>query len=163
MYEAQKNAAALIVFQRRMEENQKPLPEILKKSMKAIEQQTLSTISKIFDPEKTCGHTNCSIKTLRNLCSEQNVSTSILEQMDKLVEKYQSVISKETRDKRLAHMDYESMQEETVYTIEFEPLLGLIEDLCELVSAVSREVMTGEITFPKMTKLVSQLENGFSF
>lgn len=163
VYEAQKNAAALKVFQKRTEENQGPLPAILEISRKAIEQQTLSIISKIFDSEKTCGYTNCSIEMLRKLCSEQNVSTDILEQMDKLVEKYQSVISKETRNKRLAHMDYESMKEGITYYIGFESLEDLIEGLCDLISAVSREVLTGEITFPKITNLVSQLENGFSF
>lgn len=163
VYEAQKNVAALKVFQRRMEEKQESLPAILEISMKAIEQQTLSIISKLFDSEKTCGYTNCSIETLRKLCSEQNVSRDILEKMDKLVEKYQSTISKETRNKRLAHMDYESMIEGITYYIDFESLGDLIESLCDFISAVSREVMMGEITFPKTTNLVSQLEKGFPF
>lgn len=163
VHEAQKNAAALKVFQKRTEENQEPLPAILEISRTAIEQQTLSIISKIFDSEKTCGYTNCSIETLRKLCAEQNVSTNILKQMDELIEKYQSVVSKETRNKRLAHMDYDSMKAGTAYYIGFESLVELIEGLCDLLSAVSSKAMIGVITFPKTADLVRQLEKEFSF
>ena len=158
VYEAQKDAAALIVMQKRRARKQEPLSDFLEICEIALEQQTLSIVSKLFDSDSTHGHTNCSIQTLKKQCAELNVNKHILEAIDRLIEEYQSVVSKDVRNKRLAHLDYDSLQEGVAYNIDFESLLNLIDGLCELLSVVSSEVLIGEIVFPKTNDLVTELE-----
>lgn len=160
VYEAQKDAAALIVLQKRKARKREPLSAFLEICEKALEQQMLSIVSKTFDSSSTHGHTNCSIQTLITQCTEQKVNSAILETIDRLIEEYQCIVSKDVRNKRLAHLDYDSLKDGISYYIDFESLLGLIDGLCELLSAVSNEVLKGEVSFPKTNDLVTGLEKG---
>ena len=127
-------------------------------SENALEQQVLSVFSRIFDKATTCGHDNCSINALREKCCESDASEDLIKKIDSLIEEYEATISKDVRNKKLAHFDYKSVMYGKPCYISFASLAQLADDLSDTISAVSREFMPGEICFPPMSELVDVLK-----
>lgn len=83
-------------------------------AQEALWRQLMSELSKIYDRKSTCGSDNCSIRQLRQCClnhatAMHGKSSELIAQLDALCERYESLFSRELRNKKLAHYDLKAV------------------------------------------------------
>lgn len=149
-------AAALKVLNEFCENLQNSL---LNTSKDAIEQQLLMDIAKIFDPAQYRKSENCSIHLLKNLCLKDSKhfpdgeQDRLLLKIDELCLEYDKVISKNLRNKKIAHHDLESMFNDSFSQVNFEDLVVLIENYSTILSEIGERLLGGELNFPTISSL----------
>ena len=161
IYELQKYCATLEVIQKTKakQTHEKTIPAVVEISERAIEQQILSVLSKIFDKEAFGNMANCSFKKLQAQCKDFEVSEVILGEIDELYNKYEETLSVHVRNKKIAHFDLETLQSGEITEIEFEQLKSLLTASCKALSTLSEEIFWSDVSFPSIERLVSDMEN----
>ena len=120
-------------------------------SQEAIWRQLLSEISKIYDKESTCGSDNCSMKLLYHLCCNNRhfpdgESDVLLKQIDRLYERYESLLSKRIRNKKLAHYDLEAVFALESTYVPFDDIERFIVDTGSILSKIGVRLLGGELS-----------------
>ena len=120
-------------------------------SQEVIWRQLLSEISKIYDKESTCGSDNCSMKLLYHLCCNNRhfpdgESDVLLKQINSLYERYESLLSKGNRDKKVAHYDLEAVFALESLYIPFDGIERFIVDTGSILSKIGVRLLGGELS-----------------
>ena len=121
-------------------------------SQEVIWRQLLSEISKIYDKKSTCDFDNCSTKQLYNVCCNnrhfpEGESDVLLKQIDRLYERYESLLSKRIRNKKLAHYDLEAVFALESPYVPFDDIERFIVDTGSILSKIGVRLLGGELTF----------------
>ena len=114
-------------------------------SQETIWRQLLSELSKLYDAEKTKRNVNCSfrrIKSLyfdsnRQLCKEKN--DSIINRIDELQHRYEKLLTKQLRNKKLAHYDFEKVYEQVSQTLSFAEVEQFVKDTGEVLEKLCEQ------------------------
>ena len=120
-------------------------------AQEVIWRQLLSEISKIYDKESTCGSDNCSMKLLYHLCCNNRhfpdgESDVLLKQIDRLYERYESLLSKRIRNKKLAHYDLEAVFALESPYVPFDDIERFIVDTGSILSKIGVRLLGGELS-----------------
>lgn len=132
---------------------------LLSTSRAAIEQQLLLDIAKIFDPAQYRKSENCSIHLLKELCLKDSKhfpnreQDQLIVKIDELCLEYDKVISKNLRNKKIAHHDLESMFNDTFPQVSFKDLVALIENYSAILSKIGERILGGELSLPTIPSL----------
>ena len=164
-YEVQKHAATLSLIQKyasqyRLDGTPSPFMEICEQ---AVEQQLLSLLSKVFDKEETCGKINCSFRTLQKEGREKNLSQATICAIDDLYADYEQIISRDVRNKKLAHIDWEMLYNSKLATVDYSDLLQFIKKTCATINAISKEALFADIVMPNISEIEKAIESEFPF
>ena len=148
---AQKYAAALRAYGEVYGDNEQG-NAFIDLAQEAIWRQLLSEISKIYDKESTCGSDNCSMKQLYHVCCNHprfpdRENDELLKQIDRLYERYESLLSKTLRDKKLAHYDLEAVFALESPYVPFDDIERFIVDTGSILSKIGVRLLGGELTF----------------
>lgn len=134
----------------------------------ALGRQLLMDISKFFDRPTICGNENCSIPQLRKMCLAANdtftdgENESIIRQIDSLCESFENIISKDMRNKRLAHFDLVELFSSEQTDIFFDALVELISELGNVVSKVGMQLLLMEVTYPTIDDYTKSYEKAIA-
>lgn len=120
-------------------------------SHSALWRQLISELSKIYDREKTCGEDNLSISQLRQLCLNHKAfpdgaTEDILKELGSLQTRYEMLLSKELRNKKLAHYDLISAFTYRVPTILFGEVEQFVLDTSAVLTEVGERLLLGELS-----------------
>jgi len=132
---------------------------LLSTSKDAVEQQLLLDIAKIFDPAQYRKSENCSIHLLKELCLKDakrfpnGEQDQLIVKIDELCLEYDKVISRNLRNKKIAHHDLESMFNDTFPQVSFNDLVVLIENYSAILSKIGERLLGGELNFPTIFSL----------
>lgn len=119
----------------------------LQNSHEAIWRQLLSEISKIYDADKTLGYSNCSMKKLKVSCVADSKifpagnEDELIKCIDGLYARYEELLSKNLRNKKLAHYDLESAFSMEAPTIPFNAIEMFINDTESCLSAIGERLI----------------------
>lgn len=135
-------------------------------SITAVNHLLITEIAKLFDNESTCGHENCSIKRLKELClKDENVAIfpeddvkNPIKLIDKLYEKYETVISKKTPDEKIAHHDLSALSSNRIDYILFESIRELVEETSDLIIRIGVRLLCCELKFTPLLELTDKYE-----
>lgn len=139
--------------------------EFIKIAYDAISRQLLMDIAKFFDRATTCGNENCSIPMLRELClSYKDVFTgseidSLIKEIDQLVLKFEDTISKQVRNKKLAHFDLEELFSFNDVQISFTSVESLVVKLGEVISKIGIHLLLIKVEFPSIEEYAVAYKN----
>ena len=147
---AQKYAAALRAYGEVYGDNEQG-NAFINLAQEVIWRQLLSEISKIYDKESTCGSDNCSMKLLYHLCCNNRhfpdgESDVLLKQIDRLYERYESLLSKRIRNKKLAHYDLEAVFALESPYVPFDDIERFIVDTGSILSKIGVRLLGGELS-----------------
>ena len=123
-------------------------------------------ISKIFDRARTCGNENCSIDLLKELIQE-SVSFSeaekeiINQEADRLCENFDKIISRDMRNKQIAHYDLESLLNNAEKEIPSEELEAFVVSVAGFLSNISTRFLNerGSIRFYSLEGTIKKYED----
>ena len=120
-------------------------------SQEVIWRQLLSEISKIYDKKSTCDFDNCSMKQLYHVCCNnrhfpEGESDVLLKQIDRLYERYESLLSKRIRNKKLAHYDLEAVFALESPYVPFDDIERFIVDTGSILSKIGVRLLGGELS-----------------
>lgn len=115
-------------------------------SQEVIWRQLLSEISKIYDKKSTCDFDNCSMKQLYHACCNHprfpdGESDVLLKQINRLYERYESLLSKTLRDKKLAHYDLEAVFALESPYVPFDGIERFIVDTGSILSKIGNRLL----------------------
>ena len=120
----------------------------------SISRQLTMNIAKVFDNASTCGKINCSIQQLRELCisyedefSNGNEDRTIIK-IDEVLHLFEVIISKEVRNKKLAHFDLNELFSFKQIQIEFEDIQKLVNKLVIIIEELGDRLSLLQITYP---------------
>lgn len=140
--------------------------DFLDVAFQAIWDQLLLDISKVFDRARTCGNENCSIDLLKELIQE---STSFSEaekeiinkEADRLCESFDKIISRDMRNKQIAHYDLESLLNTTEKEIPSEELEAFAVCVADFLSKISTRFLNerGSIRFDPLEDIIKRYED----
>ncbi len=110
----------------------------------ALKMQLITEIAKFFDKEKSKDNVNCSINELRFVLENNDKYKSnketeaYLNTIDELCKRYESIISKNFRNKTLAHNDLKKLFEDgpVFNTIKYNEVYELVRDIDIFISTV---------------------------
>ena len=132
---------------------------LLSTSKDAVEQQLLLDIAKIFDPAQYRKSENCSSHLSKALCLKDakrfpnGEQDQLIVKIDELCLEYDKVISRNLRNKKIAHHDLESMFNDTFPQVSFNDLVVLIENYSAILSKIGERLLGGELNFPTIFSL----------
>ncbi|QUO37856.1 hypothetical protein KFE19_16140 [Dysosmobacter sp. Marseille-Q4140] len=140
--------------------------DFLDVAFQAIWDQLLLDISKIFDRARTCGNENCSIDLLKELIQE-SVSFSeaekeiINQEADRLCENFDKIISRDMRNKQIAHYDLESLLNNAEKEIPSEELEAFVVSVAGFLSNISTRFLNerGSIRFYSLEGTIKKYED----
>ena len=119
----------------------------------SISRQLTMNIAKLFDNASTCGKANCSIQQLRELCisygdefAKGNEDRTIIK-IDEVVHLFEVIISKEVRNKKLAHFDLNELFAFKQVQIEFEDIQKLVNKLVIIIEELGERLSRTQITY----------------
>lgn len=134
-------------------------------AFQAIWDQLLLDISKMFDRARTCGNENCSINLLKELVQKSpdfsNTEKSwIVRNADYLCEIYNTIITRELRNKQIAHYDLEILVNNTKKKIQSEQLKLFVVDVAKFLSIISTRFLNerGSIYFRSLEETIEEYE-----
>lgn len=119
----------------------------------SMARQLTMDLCRIFDREKTMGFTNCCVETLEKVCLDCNSlfpngeSDELISEMKALREEFESAIKRETRNKKLAHSDYQELWSFHFVEIEFEKEKQLYLHTVDVLKKVIRRFEWDENIF----------------
>jgi len=121
-------------------------------AQEALWRQLMSELSKIYDRESTCGSDNCSIRQLRQCClnhatAMHGKSSELTAQLDALCERYESLFSRELRNKKLAHYDLEAVFSQEPPPIPFDDVEQFINETAHTLQQIGDCLLGGEVNF----------------
>lgn len=121
-------------------------------AQEALWRQLMSELSKIYDRESTCGSDNCSIRQLRQCClnhatSMHGKSSELIAQLDALCERYESLFSRELRNKKLAHYDLKAVFSQEPPPIAFDDVEQFINDTAHTLQQIGDCLLGVEVNF----------------
>lgn len=128
--------------------------EFLKIAEDTIYRQLLMDISKFFDRPTIAGNMNCSIPQLRKMCLRETSkfvegeNDCLIKEIDDLIKLFEDVISKELRNKKLAHFDLEELFAFNQHFIIFGDVENLVVKLGNVISEVGARLMLVEVNYP---------------
>lgn len=122
----------------------------------AIWRQLISSITKVFDNDKTGKYYNCSLKLLKELCLEEKKQRifpkgkddSLMRAIDSLYDKYNSIVSLHVRNKKVAHHDLNSLFSSSVPYILFSDVEDLVNETIDLISKIGERLWVVPLEFP---------------
>lgn len=118
----------------------------LRLSETCINRQLLMDLAKVFDDEAFKNKPNCSIKQLRTQCLAQKEyfpdgeKDSIIISIDALVDQYNSIMSRDIRNKRLAHFDLIVFLSMKLIEIPFRDIISILIGLNNLVTNIASRI-----------------------
>lgn len=118
----------------------------LKLSEEGVEWKLFLETAKLFDEAKNGKYKNCSIKMLGKVLKDFDAD-EINEKINKLCDKFENTISRDTRNKKIAHHDLEDLRSMKPNFIQPEEIEELIEETTELFSQIGRRISL--IEFPR--------------
>ena len=109
-------------------------------------------LSKIYDREQTCGEDNLSIQQLRKLCAQHHAfpggeANEVIRALDNLQTRYEALLPKELRNKKLAHYDLMSAFTQKPPTILFSEVEQFVLDTSKVLASVGECLLVGELQF----------------
>lgn len=119
----------------------------------AMERQLTMDLCRIFDRMKTTGHINCCIETLEEACLSyptifpEGPKDASICKMVALREEFESVIKRETRNKKLAHGDLQELLSLHSVEIEFEKERQLYLHTVDIIKNVIQRFKLDEEAF----------------
>ena len=121
-------------------------------AQEALWRQLMSELSKIYDRESTCGSDNCSIRQLRQCClnhatAMHGKSSELIAQLDALCERYESLFSRELRNKKLAHYDLKAVFLQEPPPIAFDDVEQFINDTAHTLQQIGDCLLGVEVNF----------------
>lgn len=121
-------------------------------SQEVIWRQLLSEISKIYDKKSTCDFDNCSIRQLRQCClnhatAMHGKSSELIAQLDALCERYESLFSRELRNKKLAHYDLIAVFSQEPPPIPFDDVEQFINETAHTLQQIGDCLLGVEVNF----------------
>lgn len=121
-------------------------------AQEALWRQLMSEMSKIYDRESTCGSDNCSIRQLRQCClnhatAMHGKSSELIAQLDALCERYESLFSRELRNKKLAHYDLKAVFSQEPPPIAFDDVEQFINDTAHTLQQIGDCLLGVEVNF----------------
>lgn len=161
-YEAQKYISALLLIEKyKSIYQQTPFMEICEVS---ITQNLLISICKIFDNHKASGKASDNINAcFQTLKKELNSYPDLQRVIDSLCEEYEQTIPRKVRNKVLAHLDLNAMQNGLPFAPRLSSLEQLVNHTCDTLTLISHYIYPGDVIFPDTKRLVSQIESYFPF
>lgn len=131
----------------------------LKISQEAITSQLLLDTAKVFDPAQYRGDENCSINLLKKLCLEDEQKFPLGEKdplvavIDALCARYNIVITKKLRNKKIAHYDLNEVFTGSCQAVDYNDLKELIEACSVLIVNIGKQLLGMEMRFPEFSEL----------
>lgn len=121
-------------------------------AQEALWRQLMSELSKIYDRESTCGSDNCSIRQLRQCClnhatAMHGKSSELTAQLDALCERYESLFSRELRNKKLAHYDLIAVFSQEPPPIPFDYVEQFINETAHTLQQIGDCLLGVEVNF----------------
>lgn len=121
-------------------------------AQEALWRQLMSELSKIYDRESTCGSDNCSIRQLRQCClnhatAMHGKSSELTAQLDALCERYESLFSRELRNKKLAHYDLIAVFSQEPPPIPFDDVEQFINETAHTLQQIGDCLLGVEVNF----------------
>lgn len=114
-------------------------------SQETIWRQLLSELSKLYDAEKTGGNVNCSFGRIKTLYIDINgqlyagKNDSIINRIDELQYRYENLLTKQLRNKKLAHYDFEKVCEQVSPTLLFTEVEQFVKDTGEVLEKLCEQ------------------------
>ena len=143
----------------------------LRTSKTAVEKQLLLDIAKIFDPARYRGDENCSIELLKELCLNaekedsrtpkfpNRESNPLIIRIDEAYRQYESVISKQLRNKKMAHNDLYAMFNGTFLQASFDQVVILVENCSTIISEIGERLLGAKLKFSTIADLEKTYED----
>lgn len=121
-------------------------------AQEALWRQLMSEMSKIYDRESTFGSDNCSIRQLSRCClnhatAMHGKSSELTAQLDALCERYESLFSRELRNKKLAHYDLKAVFSQEPPPIAFDDVEQFINDTAHTLQQVGDCLLGVKVDF----------------
>lgn len=121
-------------------------------AQEALWRQLMSELSKIYDRESTCGSDNCSIQQLRQCClnhatAMHGKSSELIAQLDALCKRYESLFSRELRNKKLAHYDLKAVFSQEPPPIPFDDVEQFINETAHTLQQIGDYLLGVEVNF----------------
>lgn len=119
-------------------------------AQEALWRQLMSELSKIYDRKSTCGSDNCSIRQLRQCClnhatAMHGKSSELIAQLDALCERYESLFSRELRNKKLAHYDLKAVFSQEPPPIPFDDVEQFINETAHTLQQIGDCLLGAEV------------------
>ena len=127
-------------------------------SEESISRQLTMNIAKLFDNASTCGNTNCSIRFLRELCINRkdvfvNGADDItICKIDDSINRFEEVISREIRNKKLAHFDFDELYLFRQTYISFDDIIEIVNGVIVIVEELGNRLEFLSVEYPPITK-----------
>lgn len=121
-------------------------------AQEALWRQLMSEMSKIYDRESTFGSDNCSIRQLSRCClnhatAMHGKSSELVAQLDALCERYESLFSRELRNKKLAHYDLKAVFSQEPPPVVFDDVEQFINDTAHTLQQVGDCLLGVKVDF----------------
>lgn len=120
-------------------------------SYEALWRQLMSELSKTYDTAQTLSFDNLSMKQLRKVCAGHPIfqgeeGASVIKQLDDLQTRYEELLSKNLRNKKLAHYDLISAFTQEALPIPFSEIEQFVIDTSSTLNAVGKLLLLGELS-----------------
>lgn len=123
-------------------------------SEESLSRQLTMNIAKLFDNASTCGKSNCSIRYLRELCiNRKDIFTNgpddvTIKKIDEVISRFEEVISREIRNKKLAHFDLDELYLLRQTCISFVDIVDIVNRLVIIVEELDNRLKYLSIKYP---------------
>lgn len=132
----------------------------------AIWDQLLLDISKVFDRARTCGNENCSVDLLKELIQKSNSFSNseketIKKEADRLCERFDEIISRDIRNKQIAHYDLASLSNNSEKEIPSEEVEAFAVSVADFLSKISTRILNERATlhFDSLEDIIKRYED----
>ena len=127
-------------------------------SEESISRQLIMNIAKLFDNASTCGKTNCSIRYLRELCINRKdvfvngADDVTICKIDDAINRFEEVVSREIRNKKLAHFDFDELYQFRETCIPFDDIIEIVNKLVVIIEELSNRVKYPPVEYSPITQ-----------
>ena len=132
--------------------------ELWELNIESVWRRLISDLSKLLDRAETCGKSNCSLQQLKEYClrPENRVlfpgqeTDPLIAAIDDLYQRYETVISRTTRNEQIAHHDLNALRSNPPSFISLKAVNELIEDTTKVVSEIGSKLFPLDVSFPSI-------------
>lgn len=135
-------------------------------TFQAIWDQLLLDISKVFDRARTCGNENCSIDLLKELIQKSDAFSdpekeTIKKEADRLCERFDEIISRDIRNKQIAHYDLTDLFNNSAKEIPSEDVEAFAVSVADFLSKISTRFLNERATlrFDPLEDIIKRYED----
>ncbi len=144
-------------------EDQKVLWEI---NVESVWRRLVSDLTKLFDKDSTCGKVNCSLLQLKKFCLRaentaifpSGESDPLIIAIDELKKKYDTTVSSDARNKKVAHHDLAALRNDPPSFINLSDINELVEVTTETVTQITSKLLPIDFVFPPIIELQQHYE-----